>query len=80
MKKHTKTSIAQWLRDRGVDPFNQVSDEFLIEEAIELNELEVRFVMDGVEHTDHINYVDDEVIEGDVYDLTHVKFEFTLNN
>jgi hypothetical protein len=80
MKKHNKASIAKWLRDRGVDPFNHVSDEFLIEEAIGLNELEVRFVMDGVEHTDHINYVDDEVIEGDVYDLTHVKFEFTLNN
>lgn len=80
MEKHTKTSIAKWLRDRELDPLNHVSDEFLIEEAIELNELEVRFIVDGVEHTDHINYVDDEVIEGDVYDLTHVKFEFTLNN
>ena len=80
MKKHTKKSIANWLRDRGVDPFNQLSDEFIIEEAITLNELKVMFIVDGLEHHDEIVYVDDTVIEGNTHDLTNIKFEFTLNN
>lgn len=75
MKYHSKQTIAQSLRDRGADEFNELSDEFLIEEAISLGELEVYLLVDGEIEFDRIDFVDDQSIEGIKYDLTHVPFK-----
>lgn len=75
MKYHSKQTIAQCLRERGADEFNELSDEFLIEEAISLGELEVSLLVDGEIEFDRIDFVDDQSIEGIKYDLTHVPFK-----
>lgn len=75
MKYQTKQTIAQSLRDRGADEFNELSDEFLIEEAISQGELYVSLIVDGEIEFDMIDYVDDQSIEGIKYDLTHVPFK-----
>lgn len=75
MKYQTKQTIAQSLRDRGADEFNELSDEFLIEEAISQCELDVSLIVDGEIEFDRIDYVDDQSIEGIKYDLTHVPFK-----
>jgi hypothetical protein len=75
MKYHSKQTIAQYLRDRGADDLIELSDEFLIEEAISLGELEVSLLVDGEIEFDRIDYVDDQSIEGIKYDLTHVPFK-----
>jgi hypothetical protein len=75
MKYQTKQTIAQSLRDRGADEFNELSDEFLIEEAISQGELDVSLIVDGEIEFDRIDYVDDQSIEGIKYDLTHVPFK-----
>ena len=75
MKYQTKQTIAQSLRDRGADEFNELSDEFLIEEAISQGELDVSLIVDGKIEFDRIDYVDDQNIEGIKYDLTHVPFK-----
>ena len=75
MKYQTKQTIAQSLRDRGADEFNELSDEFLIEEAISQGELDVSLIVDGEIEVDRIDYVDDQFIEGIKYDLTHVPFK-----
>ena len=75
MKYHSKQTIAQSLRDRGADDLIELSDEFLIEEAISQGELEVSLLVDGEIEFDRIDYVDDQSIEGIKYDLTHVPFK-----
>lgn len=75
MEYHSKQTIAQSLRDRGADEFNELSDEFLIEEAISLGELHVSLLVNGEIEFDTIDYVDDQSIEGIKYDLTHVPFK-----
>jgi hypothetical protein len=75
MKYQTKQTIAQYLRDRGADDLIELSDEFLIEEAISQGELEVSLLVDGEIEFDRIDYVDDQSIEGIKYDLTHVPFK-----
>lgn len=74
MEYHSKQTIAQSLRDRGADEFNELSDEFLIEEAISLGELHVSLLVNGEIEFDTIDYVDDQVIEGMKYALTYVPF------
>jgi hypothetical protein len=75
MKYQTKQTIAQYLRDRGADDLIELSDEFLIEEAISQGELEVSLLVDGEIEFDRIDYVDNQSIEGIKYDLTHVPFK-----
>jgi len=75
MEYQTKQTIAQYLRDRGADDLIELSDEFLIEEAISQGELEVSLLVDGEIEFDRIDYVDDQSIEGIKYDLTHVPFK-----
>lgn len=75
MEYHSKQTIAQFLRDRGADDLNELSDEFLIEEAISLGELEVSLLVDGEIEFDRIDFVDDQVIEGMKYALTYVPFK-----
>ena len=33
-----KSDLVKWLRDRNVDEYNELSDEFLLKEAFELDE------------------------------------------
>ena len=75
MKYQNRQTIAQSLRDRGADDLNELSDEFLIEEAISLGELYVSLLVDGEIEFDRIDFVDDQSIEGMKYDLTHVPFK-----
>ena len=75
MEYQTKQTIAQYLRDRGADDLIELSDEFLIEEAISQGELEVSLLVDGEIEFDRIDFVDDQSIEGIKYDLTHVPFK-----
>lgn len=75
MEYQNRQTIAQSLRDRGADDLNELSDEFLIEEAISLGELEVALLVDGEIEFDRIDFVDDQSIEGIKYDLTHVPFK-----
>jgi hypothetical protein len=75
MEYQNRQTIAQSLRDRGADDLSELSDEFLIEEAISLGELEVALLVDGEIEFDRIDFVDDQSIEGIKYDLTHVPFK-----
>ena len=75
MEYQNRQTIAQSLRDRGADDLNELSDEFLIEEAISQGELEVALLVDGEIEFDRIDFVDDQSIEGIKYDLTHVPFK-----
>jgi hypothetical protein len=75
MEYQNRQTIAQSLRDRGADDLNELSDEFLIEEAISQGELEVALLVDGEIEFDRIEFVDDQSIEGIKYDLTHVPFK-----